>query len=53
MVSVLLFPCITAEEIRVILNIGIATVKRKIKMLKEKGVITRLGSDKTGSWQIN
>jgi len=46
-------PNITAEEIRIKLNIGIATVKRKIKMLKEKGVITRLGSDKTGSWKIN
>jgi len=46
-------PNITAEEIRVKLNIGIATVKRKIKMLKEKGLITRLGSDKIGSWQIN
>ena len=46
-------PTITAEEIRIKLNIGIATVKRKIKMLKEKGIITRLGSDKTGSWKIN
>jgi len=46
-------PNITAEEIRIKLNIGIATVKRKIKMLKEKGLITRLGSDKTGSWKIN
>ena len=46
-------PNITAEEIRIKLNIGIATVKRKIKTLKEKGVITRLGSDKTGSWKIN
>jgi hypothetical protein len=46
-------PNITAEEIRVKLNIGIATVKRKIKILKEKGIITRLGSDKTGSWKVN
>ena len=46
-------PSITAEEIRVKLNIGIATVKRKIKILKEKGIITRLGSDKTGSWKVN
>jgi prophage maintenance system killer protein len=46
-------PSITAEEIRVKLNIGIATVKRKIKILKEKGIITRLGSDKVGSWKIN
>jgi fido (protein-threonine AMPylation protein) len=46
-------PSITAEEIKVKLNISIATVKRKIKILKEKGIITRIGSDKTGIWQIN
>ena len=46
-------PNITTEEIRIQLNIGIATVKRKTKILKEKGIITRLGSDKSGSWIIN
>ena len=46
-------PNITTEEIRVKLNIGIATVNRKIKILKKKGIITRLSSDKTGSWKIN
>ncbi|MDR1196024.1 MAG: winged helix-turn-helix transcriptional regulator [Endomicrobium sp.] len=31
---------------------GIATVKRHIKKLKESGVISRIGSDKTGHWKI-
>ncbi|MDR2927294.1 MAG: Fic family protein [Cytophagaceae bacterium] len=45
-------PSITADEIRSLLNIGIATVKRKIKLLKDENILTRLGSDKTGTWQI-
>ncbi|MDR0333893.1 MAG: Fic family protein [Dysgonamonadaceae bacterium] len=44
---------ITAEEIRIKLNIGIATAKRRIKKLKDAGIISRIGSDKTGHWQIN
>ena len=43
---------ITANEIADELGIGIATVKRKIKDLKERGIIERIGSDKTGSWKI-
>ncbi|MDR2206900.1 MAG: Fic family protein [Flavobacteriaceae bacterium] len=45
-------PTITAEEIRIKLNIGIATAKRKIKKLKDNGKIERIGSDKTGHWKI-
>jgi len=43
---------ITASEIAEQLNIGIATVKRKIKALKDKGLIQRVGSDKTGHWKV-
>jgi fido (protein-threonine AMPylation protein)/biotin operon repressor len=43
-------PSITAEELRVKLNVSIATVKRRIKALKEAGRIERIGSDKTGHW---
>jgi predicted HTH transcriptional regulator len=39
---------ITAERLVEKLSIGIATVKRKIKKLKEEGKIERIGSDKTG-----
>lgn len=43
---------ITASEISERLNISLSTVKRKIKKLKDKGVIERIGSDKTGNWKI-
>ncbi|MDR1234566.1 MAG: Fic family protein [Mycoplasmataceae bacterium] len=34
------------------LNKGSATIKRELRRLKEKGYISRIGSDKTGSWKI-
>jgi len=43
---------ITAVEISKFLNISLSTVKRKIKKLKEKSMIERVGSDKTGCWKI-
>lgn len=43
---------ITAVEISDLLNISLSTVKRKIKKLKEKKIIERVGSDKTGCWKI-
>ena len=43
---------ITTAEISKRLNISLSTVKRKIKDLKEKGIIERIGSDKTGYWKI-
>ena len=43
---------VTATEISKQLNISLSTVKRKIKDLKEKGVVERIGSDKTGYWKI-
>lgn len=43
---------ITAIEISEQLNISLRTVRRRIKDLKEKGVIERIGSDKTGRWKI-
>lgn len=43
---------ITATEICERLNMSLSTVKRKIKKLKEKGIIERIGSDKTGYWKI-
>lgn len=44
---------ITATEIGEKLEISLSTAKRKIKELKEQGIIERIGSDKTGSWKIN
>lgn len=43
---------ITATEICERLNMSLSTVKRKIKDLKEQGIIERIGSDKTGYWKI-
>ena len=43
---------ITATEISERLGISLSTVKRKIKELKDKSIIERVGSDKTGYWQI-
>jgi len=43
---------ITATEISGRLNMSLSTVKRKIKDLKEQGIIKRIGSDKTGNWEI-
>jgi predicted HTH transcriptional regulator len=45
-------PKITAVEISKRLNTSLSTVKRKIRGLKEKGIIERIGSDKTGCWKI-
>jgi len=43
---------ITAKEISEQLKFSLSTAKRKIKKLKEKGIIERIGSDKTGYWRI-
>jgi predicted HTH transcriptional regulator len=44
---------ITTAKIAEILHIGIATVKREIKRLKDEGIISREGADKNGQWIIN
>ena len=43
---------ITATEISKQLKKSLSTVKRKIKELKNSGKIERIGSDKTGYWNI-
>ncbi len=43
---------ITATEICEKLNISLSTAKRRLKKLKESGIIKRIGSDKTGHWKI-
>ncbi|MCU0376040.1 MAG: Fic family protein, partial [Chitinophagaceae bacterium] len=42
----------TAKEISKGLKMSLSTVRRKIKDLKNKGKIERIGSDKTGHWKI-
>jgi fido (protein-threonine AMPylation protein) len=43
---------ITAAKLAEQLGIGIATVKRELKRLKDSGKIERIGSDKTGEWKV-
>lgn len=43
---------ITAAEISNRLHISLSTAKRKLKELRDKGVIKREGSDKTGCWKV-
>ena len=43
---------LTAEEISKILNKTKRTIERIIYSLKEKNIIKRVGSDKTGHWEI-
>ena len=43
---------ITAVKLSEQLGVGIATVKRELKRLKNSGQITRVGSDKTGEWKV-
>ncbi|MDR0231677.1 MAG: Fic family protein [Dysgonamonadaceae bacterium] len=45
-------PTITYEQIAEKINKNRKTVQRTIASLKEKGIISRVGSDKTGSWKI-
>ena len=45
-------PDATYLELSKKLNVSRKTVSQKIKQLKEKGVIVRVGSDKKGYWKI-
>ncbi len=45
-------PHLTADELAIKLGVSVRTVKRRLKGLKDIGAIARVGSDKTGYWQI-
>ena len=45
-------PKSTASEMAGILNVSDRTIKRQLSSLTEKGIIRRVGSDKTGHWEI-
>ena len=45
-------PFITAGEMAEILGVGLATVKRRLGKLQQEGRIKRVGSDKTGHWEV-
>ena len=45
-------PCVTTEEIVSLTGLSMRTVARAIKSLREKNIIAREGSKKTGIWVI-
>ena len=45
-------PNITKDQLRIATSLGKGTIDRAIKMLKEKGFIERVGSNKSGYWKI-
>ena len=42
----------TVEQISVVLGTSKSTIEKAIRGLKEKGLIERIGSDKTGYWRV-
>jgi predicted HTH transcriptional regulator len=45
-------PTVTADELSKILNINLRNTKKYLTQLKEQGKIMRMGSRKTGYWQV-
>ena len=45
-------PTITANEMAKLLGISERAIEKNLAKLKEQNIITRIGSDKTGSWKI-
>ena len=45
-------PYITAEQIAEIIGVSKPTVERELKSMKQNNIIKRVGSPKTGNWEI-
>lgn len=45
-------PSITKAGISQTTGLNVSTIDRNIKSLKEKGFIKRIGSNKTGRWEV-
>ena len=45
-------PNITKPQITILLGLGKTTVDNTISILKKKGFIERVGSNKTGYWKV-
>jgi predicted ArsR family transcriptional regulator len=45
-------PKLTAQKMALSLGVTDKTIKRHLKALREQGRIQRVGSDKSGHWQI-
>ena len=46
------FPDITMDKISEVVGLHRRTVSRYINKLRDKGLVTRIGSDKTGHWDV-
>ncbi len=46
-------PGFTSLQIAEKLNVSRVSVTKYLKALKEKGIISRIGSDRKGYWRIN
>lgn len=46
-------PEITAKELSIRISLSTRKISRIMKVLRETGTITRIGSDRKGYWQIN
>ena len=44
---------LTYEEMALQLGVGRATIARNIAILKDRGILTRVGEDKNGYWKLN
>jgi Fic family protein len=45
-------PSLSAKELATILKLSTRTIERHMKELREQGILVRVGSDKSGYWQI-
>ena len=43
---------ITQNEIANIIGVNVRTIKRNFKILIDNSIVERIGSDKTGYWQV-
>ena len=46
-------PNITARELADVLGVEQRTIERRIRVLREKGIVRRVGVDKTGHWEVS
>lgn len=45
-------PRATAQKIALMLGVSESTIKRHLKALREGGQVRRIGSDKSGHWEV-
>jgi predicted HTH transcriptional regulator len=43
---------VTYDDLKTIVRVNRSTITRNIAVLKEKGVIRRVGEDKNGCWEV-